>query len=498
MQTKALRCGFSTKILISGLIISLVASSWVLGRDTPAPIAPVAPAAYKAEEPANRGLDATLYMQTAAEYRASCYQTYKWAAIRLEALVKEKAATGTPAKPFAVIMDLDETVLDNSRFQAMLLRNGLAWNPELWKQWERDHSEDVTLIPGAKEFIEKAKSIEKEPGKPVEIFFVSNRNGKDFKQQALDALTRLGVVTDAEHLKLVPNPEVADSQNKTARFQEVRDRYEVLLYVGDNLRDFSEELAFDKLGFGKVKEAPDEKLNDIIKARQDKVDSGQAEQTPVRDRLGSDWIILPNPAYGDWKAPLGRGERDFNRLTAAGFSFPTPAAFPTPSASPSHSTHKKCAASKRGIRNFDPAIVAAIVAFLSTAAMFFWRKRLEQRSINRAILAEIRRILTVVRQHRDWWAKRVELGNTDYPLIPFSHVVYSQQVPNIGALTNRVVAKAVTFYGYVGFINSLQAARPQYNEKEKKAEFDKMYLGTLTTFLKDYEHAFDKDFEDME
>jgi hypothetical protein len=55
----------------------------------------------------------------------------------------------------------------------------------------------------------------------------------------------------------------------------------------------------------------------------------------------------------------------------------------------------------------------------------------------------------------------------------------------------------VTFYGYVGFINSLQAARPEYVAAEKKAEFDKMYLSTLTTFLKDYEHAFDRDFVDI-
>jgi acid phosphatase len=485
MHLKTTDCRFAPKFAAVALVVAFAANGWIYGQ--------VAPGPYQAEAPANRGLDATLYMQTAAEYRASCYQAYKWAAIQLEALVKARKPTAS--KPFAVIMDLDETVLDNSRFQAMLLRNGLAWDKDLWKQWERDHSDDVTLIPGAKEFIDKAASIEKELGSSVDVFFVSNRNGKEFKQQALDVLTRLGVPPkDPEHLKLVLDPEVEDSQNKTERFQQVRDHYDVLLYVGDNLRDFSEELAFDKLGFGKVKKAPEEKLIEIIQARRDKVDTGQAENTQVRDRFGNDWIIIPNPTYGDWKAPLGRGETDFNRLIAAVFPFPTPSASPSPSAH-KECLPKKCTSSQERTRNIDPAIVAAVIAFLSAAGLFFWQKWLERRSINRAILAEIRRILIVVRTHRDWWETRVHDEDTDHPLIPFSHDVYSKQVTNIGALTNRLVGRAVTFYGYLGFINSLQKARPKYIAKGKGAEFDKMYLGVLTTFLGDYEHAFDQDFE---
>jgi 5'-nucleotidase (lipoprotein e(P4) family) len=490
MHMKTVRGRPAPRVVAILFVIAFIATGWIYGQAAPKP--------YRAEALANRGLDATLYMQTAAEYRASCYQAYKWAAIQLEALVKARKPTAS--KPFAVIMDLDETVLDNSRFQAMLLRNGLAWDADLWKQWERDHSEDVTLIPGAKEFIEKAAAIEKELGSSVDVFFVSNRNGKEFKQQAQDLLTGLGVPPkDPEHLKLVLDPDVEDSQNKTARFQEVRDRYDVLLYVGDNLRDFSEELAFDKLGFGKVKKAPEEKLTEIIQARRDKIDSGQIENRPVRDRFGNDWIIIPNPSYGDWKAPLGRGESDFNRLIAAVFPVTTPSASPSPSAHkeclPKKCLPKKCTSSREHTRNIDPAIVAAVIAFLSAAALFFWQKWLERRSINRAILAEIRRILIVVRTHRDWWATRVHDEDTDHPLIPFSHDVYSKQVTNIGALTNRLVGRAVTFYGYLGFINSLQKARPKYLAKGKGAEFDKRYLGVLTTFLGDYEHAFDQDFE---
>ena len=151
----------SRRVGISALVIAFAASGWVFGQ--PSPTA----GEYKAEEPANRGLDATLYMQSAAEYRASCYQAYNLATTRLEELFKANKAS--PTKAFAVVMDLDETVFDNSRFQAMLLRNGLAWDKGLWTAWEKDHSADVTLIPGAKEFIEKATAL------PVEVFYVSNR-----------------------------------------------------------------------------------------------------------------------------------------------------------------------------------------------------------------------------------------------------------------------------------------------------------------------------------
>jgi 5'-nucleotidase (lipoprotein e(P4) family) len=297
MQIKTVYSGFAPRVAITALVIVFAASSWVFAQESPAP------AQYKAEEPANRSLDATLYVQTAAEYRASCYQAYNLATSRLDA--KRKAEP--PAKPFAVIMDLDETVLDNSPFQAMLLQNGLAWDKDLWAAWEEKHSGDVRAIPGAKEFIDQATDW------GVEVFYVSNRNVK-FKQQALEVLKALGLpLKDENHLKLA-DPSVPNSNDKTARFKQVRDGYTVLLYLGDNLRDFD-----DQLGFGNIKDVPDGELDGLIQARKAKVDNKAA-----RDRLADDWIILPNPTYGEWKAPLGHGRSDFKRLAAAAFPIPSP------------------------------------------------------------------------------------------------------------------------------------------------------------------------------
>jgi len=292
------RQSFVAKVAAQTFIIAFAVSGWLFGQ-TPSP-SPVAAKDYQAEEPVNRGLDATLYMQTAAEYRAAYYQAYNLATTRLDELSKK------PGK-FAVVMDLDETVFDNSRFQAMLLQKGFAWDKDLWAEWEEKHSNDITLIPGAKEFIEKANPI-------AEVFFVSNRNEK-FKEQAKKALKRLDIpLKDDAHLKLITDPTDPDSGNKTARIQQAEQECgcKVLLYVGDNLRDFDETLAFDKLGLGKVKELADEKLGGVIEARKAALDK-------TKDNFGKNWIVLPNPSYGDWKAPLGRGRNDFDRLASASF-----------------------------------------------------------------------------------------------------------------------------------------------------------------------------------
>lgn len=299
MNIEVVRPSLVAKIAAPVFIITFAVSGWLFGQ-TPSPT-PIASKEYQAEEPANRGLDATLYMQTAAEYRAACYQAYNLATTRLDELSRK-------AGKFAVVMDLDETVFDNSRFQAMLLKNGLAWDKDLWAVWEQEHSDDITLIPGAKEFIERAGQV------GAEVFFVSNRNEK-FKQQAEDAFARLKIpLKDDSHLKLIADPASPDSSNKTARIRQAeRDcGCKVLLFVGDNLRDFDETLASDKLGFGKVNDLADEKLGGVIETRKDAVDKS-------KDNFGKNWIVLPNPSYGDWKAPLGRGRKDFDRLTSASF-----------------------------------------------------------------------------------------------------------------------------------------------------------------------------------
>jgi 5'-nucleotidase (lipoprotein e(P4) family) len=228
--------------------------------------------------PQQRTLDADLYVQTAAEYRACCLQAYRLATERLRARAKG------PGKPPAVVLDLDETVLDNSPFQTYLYRYNLAYSDPLWEDWEKNYPDEVLLVPGAKGFIEEAEKL------GVTVIYVSNRLQK-YRPATVAVLTRLGLnVKDLDRRLLLKE---GNNSDKTDRRQRVERDHRVLLYVGDNLRDFSEEFVAPRID----KDDPAAQ-NKAIAARAAQVDRQQA-------RWGDDWIILPNPVYGEWQRLLG-------------------------------------------------------------------------------------------------------------------------------------------------------------------------------------------------
>jgi len=252
-------------------------------------------AKFREEEPRFRGLDANLYMQTSAEYRAACYQAYQLAGLRLNEALKANASAG---KKFAVVMDLDETVLDNAGFQGWMLRNSTAFDQRLFDRWEQSGGDAVGLVPGAKEFILETEKL------GVAIVHVSNRNDR-FRATTKKVLVRLGVpVAEDRNLKLSTT-----TSDKTARRKEVQvtDGYTVLLYVGDNLRDFDERFKSPSLN----PQSSADDLNSAIAQRKAQVDQTKAN-------WGTHWIVLPNPAYGEWTKPLGRGEKDTERLAMSG------------------------------------------------------------------------------------------------------------------------------------------------------------------------------------
>lgn len=264
--------------VISG---AFIAGSWVGAQS------PTAPAPFKAEEPANRGLDANLYMQTSAEYRACCYQAYNLATLRLREAVE---ANKGPAK-LAVVMDLDETVLDNGGFQAMQLRSNLAYDQRLWDMWEKEGADQVGLIPGAKDFILEARKL------GVTVVYITNRNEK-FRDSTKSILKRLEIdVKDDGQLLLSDK-----TSDKTERRKQVEGKYSVALYLGDNLRDFDEVFRSRKLD----KPTPED-LETAIRERKETTDK-------YRDVWGKKWIVIPNPAYGEWTKPLGQGKADLDRL----------------------------------------------------------------------------------------------------------------------------------------------------------------------------------------
>lgn len=205
---------------------------------------------------------ATLYHQVSAEYRALCYQAFNVAKQKVDMNLKQMGLS----KQRAIVVDIDETVLDNSPQEAMCIKNNTMY-PDYWEEWM--NIEDAKPVPGSLEFLNYAAS------KGIDIFYISNRKDK-YKEQTLANLIKVGFPNaDHEHLLL----KTVESSKK-ARREKVLETNQIILLMGDNLNDFSE--VFEKLTIEKRFTITDEHQFDF----------------------GNKFIVLPNPMYGEWEGAI--------------------------------------------------------------------------------------------------------------------------------------------------------------------------------------------------
>lgn len=208
-------------------------------------------------------INATLWVQNAAEYRACCYQSFNYAKLALDNNLK----TAKKDKPSAIVLDIDETVMDNSYFEAYLVQNDSSYSNTSWKAWS--DMQCATATPGAIEFLKYAQS------KNVEIVYISNRL-EDEKDGTIANMKKLGfpeVSLDNFYFK-------TDKSDKDARRAMVTEKFNIVLLVGDNLADF----------------------NNVLDDRS--VNNGFENVDNQKNMFGSMFIILPNPMYGNWEKPL--------------------------------------------------------------------------------------------------------------------------------------------------------------------------------------------------
>jgi len=121
-----------------------------------------------------QGMLAVNWVQQSGEYRALTYQAFN-----LAKLTFDTAKSKNISRP-AIIVDIDETVLDNSAYQAGLLDSNKGYETTTWNQWIK--AEKAKAVPGAVEFV---NYVNKNRGK---VFFVSNRNQKSVKTSKLNDL----------------------------------------------------------------------------------------------------------------------------------------------------------------------------------------------------------------------------------------------------------------------------------------------------------------------
>ncbi len=223
---------------------------------------------------------AVLYTQKAAEYRALCYQAFNLARWQLDADLDKKNVKKLPKAerkmPRAIVVDIDETVLDNSPAQGYAIKNNVAFILMDWYAW--GDMRKAKAVPGSVEFLNYAVS------KGVKIFYVSNRDEVQ-KPATIDNLKSVGfqdISTDNVLLR-------TSESGKDARRAVARAKYRIVMLAGDNLDDFTS--AFERKS---------------VAARFAEVDK-------VRDQWGKKFIVLPNAMYGSWENAI----YEYQRLTEA-------------------------------------------------------------------------------------------------------------------------------------------------------------------------------------
>jgi hypothetical protein len=146
---------------------------------------------------------------------------------------------------------------------------------------------------------------------------------------------------------------------------------------------------------------------------------------------------------------------------------------------------------------WDSDIIVALIGVVSGAIGFLIRYFIERsnksKSVNRALLSEVSRLIRVIKHHKPWWEKCIKEGNTDLPLINFSTEVYDIILKNWGDVDHLYAGEAASFYGYIKFLNRLQASRKKY-PAGKESLFAGAYKDGLDALNKEYEEKFDKAF----
>jgi len=297
-------CGTPTnRIMISvatavcAVIGVMSASHFESPQTTPSPAKVVQANDDKAQP--HEDLDAVLWIQTSAEYGAIARQTFRaaWAAVG-DALVNSKWTASTEQQqmvaegkgedwlkslPPAVVMDVDETVLDNSRFQVGLIESGGEYSREGWKAFV--NKKVSTPIPGAVEFVNALRVAGVTP------IFVTNRE-HEVEPATRENLIAVGLMKKSDPDLVFTKYEKEEwTSNKQTRRAALASQYRILLLLGDDLNDFIET-----------------EYHSSSEVRRQTADQ-------YKHWFGERWFVLPNPNYGGWEQALYEWENAVSAQT---------------------------------------------------------------------------------------------------------------------------------------------------------------------------------------
>ena len=225
-----------------------------------------------------QSLLAVLFKRTSAEYKANTFQAYASAQRNIDKALADKSWTallnqknGYQSLPPAVILDIDETVLDNSEHQVRSIKNGTNY-PIGWKEWVSEES--ASALPGVKEYLSYADS------KGVKIFYVTNRT-HDLEEYTRNNIKALGLPLDNDRDVLLMKNEKGWASDKTSRRDLIKKDYRVIQIFGDQLDDF----------------IPLNETATTVNKRKALIDK-------YASMWGEKWYMLINPMYGEWEEAL--------------------------------------------------------------------------------------------------------------------------------------------------------------------------------------------------
>ena len=225
-----------------------------------------------------QSLLAVLFKRTSAEYKANTFQIYTSAKNNIDKALADKSWTALKNQlkdyqnlPPAIILDIDETVLDNSEHQVRSIKNGTNY-PIGWKEWVSEES--AGALPGVKEFLSYANT------KGIKIFYVTNRT-HDLEEYTRNNIKSLGLPFDNDMDVLLMKNEKGWGSDKTSRRDLIRKDFRVIQIFGDQLDDF----------------IPLTESAKSMNERKILIDK-------YADMWGEKWYMLINPMYGEWEEAL--------------------------------------------------------------------------------------------------------------------------------------------------------------------------------------------------
>lgn len=215
-----------------------------------------------------------LWMRTSAEYRALAYQGYN---VAMNAVKMAVTDPSHQRKPLAIVLDADETVVDNTKLMGESIVNGNGrFDAPWWRQ--AVYQGKLQAMPGAVEFLNEVHK------QGVEIFYVSNRYAPVNLDVTIQNFKELGFPSvDKDHVLLFEK-----DSDKQPRFDMIAKKYYVIVYMGDNAGDFPIGTKGKTLA----------ERNSIIDAH--------------KEDFGTTFVVFPNPAYGSWVSALAKGYQNLS------------------------------------------------------------------------------------------------------------------------------------------------------------------------------------------